>query len=158
MDDVRAGQPGSPGEAGTSDHAGQGGKGGAGGAGGAGDPGGAGGGGGSGGPFIGNRGRRRISTGSFVILVIMLPLWAGMAWMQHQHTVLQGESERHQVLDDWRLYDNAIASCARVNSLRERQNTVVAWIGKQDSDFPLRAEKIVVCTNVILKPSTPRPT
>jgi len=155
--DVRAGQAGSPGEPGTSERAGQGGQGGAGGAGGAGDPGGAGGGGGSGGPFVGSRGRRRISTGSFVVFVILVPLWAGLAWTQHQHGVLQDKVEQHQLLDDWRIYDAQIAMCERINVLRDKQNAVIVDLKLHHLRFAILPTKTVACTTVIPRPSGPRP-
>ena len=111
---------------------------------------------------VSHRHRVTLAQIAFVILVIVIPVAAGIGWAEHQRTTDLQKVERHNrihaALDDWQLYDAQVASCERVNSIRRRQNVVVGWLATHDPGFPLEPQKVVVCTDVIKEPTMPRPT
>ena len=160
-DDETQGMPGRPGKPGTRWSGGRGGEGGQGGAGGVGTPGGAGGTGGEGGRYINHRSRRSLADATFFILVILVPIAFGLFWTEHQSARdtarIASETKIHAIQDDWQLYDGLVAACERVNVIRTRQNIVVSWIHGSDPSFPLEPEPLVVCTEVVHRPTLPRP-
>lgn len=104
--------------------------------------------------------RKLLFNWTFVFLVILIPIGTGYAWMEHQRT---NDLERvsriarlHSTLDDWQLYDAQIAFCKRVNVIRAKQNVVIQTL-KRQGGFPVAGTKTVVCADVILHPTEPRP-
>ena len=97
---------------------------------------------------------------AFVILVILIPVGFGIGYAEHQRTSDLDRVNRAAriaaVRDEWQLYDGLVASCRRVNLIRDRQNVV---IGTLNQAFGLRLEPTLTvdCAHVVRMPSVPRP-
>lgn len=107
-----------------------------------------------------DRRRHQIVTVSFVLFVILLPVWAGFAWNEHQrgHELAAiVEAQRiDSVRDEWRSYDAAYDSCLRGDVVREKQNAVLAELERHVPGFHVDPTPTGLCGN-IQKPDEPRP-
>ena len=110
--------------------------------------------------MISRKHRQQIVTASFVLFVILLPVWAGFAWNEHQrrddlaNAIKEQGSDR--IRDEWRVYDANYASCLRGDVVREKQNAVLAELERHVPGFHVDPTPTGLCGN-IQKPDEPRP-
>jgi hypothetical protein len=115
-----------------------------------------------------------VAAASFVLLVLVVPLAAGLVWEHQRNTSIRqfvAFTRDVAVEQEWRTYDEGRRSCATAEVLRIKQNSVIRELRRREVRFhdprfrladadgkPILPNAPVDCAAVIPRPTTPRPT